>query len=261
MAEVKLPDIREGQNDRQMMQNLLDGYHRLRKELEFLLGGNIDDDNVSSISTDKLVAGYAKIGTALIESLIVGTNVQIGTAQDAAGVTTIIGGVVTTDYVNALNVTAGSVAAENITGTTITGKTISGCTINGGSINVETDMYIGNSLRLSGDGERLVVFGSSAFIALLASGVLYASCANGTKIEGWTFNQNGSVTGEYYLDMQNGEVRNVSNMYTRAQADARYIRPYYSGNYCHLDYSSSTDELLVRDTEGNLLGYIAITPP
>lgn len=46
--------------------------------------------------------------------------------QTETGVTTIVGGVVTTDYVNALNVTAGSVAAENITGTTITGKSIMG---------------------------------------------------------------------------------------------------------------------------------------
>ena len=46
--------------------------------------------------------------------------------QTKTGVTTIVGGVVTTDYVNALNITAGSVAAENITGTTITGKSIMG---------------------------------------------------------------------------------------------------------------------------------------
>lgn len=46
--------------------------------------------------------------------------------QTETGVTTIVGGVVTTDYVNALNITAGSVAAENITGTTITGKSIMG---------------------------------------------------------------------------------------------------------------------------------------
>lgn len=46
--------------------------------------------------------------------------------QTETGVTTIVGGVVTTDYVNALGITAGSVAAENITGTTISGKSIMG---------------------------------------------------------------------------------------------------------------------------------------
>lgn len=46
--------------------------------------------------------------------------------QTETGVTTIVGGVVTTDYVNALGIKAGSVDAENITGTTITGKSING---------------------------------------------------------------------------------------------------------------------------------------
>ena len=46
--------------------------------------------------------------------------------QTKTGVTTIVNGVVTTDYVNALNITAGKVAAENIIGTTITGKSIVG---------------------------------------------------------------------------------------------------------------------------------------
>jgi hypothetical protein len=57
-------------------------------------------------------------------SLIVGTNVQIGSAQDAEGVTTIIGGTVTTSFVNALNVHAYSVDAENLTGIYVTGKTV-----------------------------------------------------------------------------------------------------------------------------------------
>ena len=63
-------------------------------------------------------------GVPVVPGLVVGTNVGLGTAQDSAGVTTIIGNVVTTGYVNALSVVAGSVAAENITGTYITGKTI-----------------------------------------------------------------------------------------------------------------------------------------
>lgn len=58
------------------------------------------------------------------DTLVVGKNVQIGDAEDSAGVTTIIGATVTTSYINALSVIAGSVAAENITGTVLTGKTI-----------------------------------------------------------------------------------------------------------------------------------------
>lgn len=55
--------------------------------------------------------------------------------QNALQVTQITKDTVTTSYVNALNITAGSVAAENITGTTITGKTIIGSTVEGTKLN------------------------------------------------------------------------------------------------------------------------------
>jgi len=63
-------------------------------------------------------------GVAVLNGLVVGTNVGLGTAEDSTGVTTIIGDTVTTPFLNAKNIVAGSVAAEDITGTTITGKTI-----------------------------------------------------------------------------------------------------------------------------------------
>ena len=49
---------------------------------------------------------FAKISTAQIDSLTVGSNVGLGTAKDAAGVTTIVGNTVTTGYVNALGITS-----------------------------------------------------------------------------------------------------------------------------------------------------------
>jgi hypothetical protein len=133
MAQIILPTPKEGATDKQTVQNLYDAVYRMRKELEFALL-HLDAQNVKAVSadwiyagtvtTDQLIAGTAKITTAMIETLEVGENVQIGTAQDEAGVTSIIGGTVTTSFVNALSVVAGSVAAENITGTTITGKTL-----------------------------------------------------------------------------------------------------------------------------------------
>ena len=155
------------------VEELTDLMFRYYRELEYLLNGNLDSENVRSITTDKLIAGTALIDTALITTLVVGTNVGQGSAPkvfssepttpyrvndiwidgtdlkrcvvprvsgayvatdwslgtnytNPTGVTSIVGGVVTTDYVNALNVTAASVAAENITGTKITGKTIVG---------------------------------------------------------------------------------------------------------------------------------------
>jgi len=48
----------------------------------------------------------ATTGVAVLNGLVVGTNVGLGTAQDSAGVTTIIGDTVITSFVNALNITA-----------------------------------------------------------------------------------------------------------------------------------------------------------
>lgn len=78
----------------------------------------------TQITGDNILANSINASKITTGQLIVGTNVGLGTAQDSAGVTTIIGNTVTTGFVNALSVTAGSVAAENITGTYITGKVI-----------------------------------------------------------------------------------------------------------------------------------------
>ena len=63
-------------------------------------------------------------GVAVLNGLVVGTNVGIGTAQTSAQVTTIVGNTVTTSFVNALNVNAATVSASiSITTPTITGGT------------------------------------------------------------------------------------------------------------------------------------------
>ena len=70
-------------------------------------------------------------GVAVLNGLVVGTNVGIGTAEDSAGVTTIIGSTVTTGFVNALSITAGSISASDITAGTIDAEvvTISNLTV------------------------------------------------------------------------------------------------------------------------------------
>jgi len=71
-------------------------------EAEQIVGDNI---LVNTIDASKIVVG----------SLIVGTNVAIGSAEDAAGVTTIVGNTVDTGYVNALAITVlGTVTAGEI---------------------------------------------------------------------------------------------------------------------------------------------------
>jgi len=81
------------------------------------IGTTIDGGQITTgtITADKIVTGV----------LVVGTNVGIGTAEDSAGVTTIIGSTVTTAYVNALSVNAATIdASVSITSPTITGGTI-----------------------------------------------------------------------------------------------------------------------------------------
>lgn len=76
-----------------------------------------ENDNITRLNNN---AGYTTM------SVIEGKGYQT-----ASQVTQITKDTVTTSYINALNVKAGSVDAENITGTTISGKTINGCAING----------------------------------------------------------------------------------------------------------------------------------
>lgn len=81
-------------------------------------------------------------------------------ADTTAKVTQITKDTVTTSYVNALDVKAGSVDAENITGTTITGKNIVGdlsISLTGGSVSdtkfkIESTNNVGTKFRLESNG-------------------------------------------------------------------------------------------------------------
>ena len=64
---------------------------------------------------DNILVNTIDAGKIVVGSLIVGTNVAIGTAEDAAGVTTIVGNTVDTGYVNALSITAtGQITAGSL---------------------------------------------------------------------------------------------------------------------------------------------------
>ena len=77
-----------------------------------------DKDNNTTFSID------ATTGVAVLNGLVVGTNVGLGTAQDSSGVTSIIGSTVTTSFVNALNITAASMSVGGLTAGSITSKAI-----------------------------------------------------------------------------------------------------------------------------------------
>jgi len=121
---VYVPGMNDDANAK--IKGLTNSYIDMSQYMQWILS-HLDEKNViraGSVYAQNIDTRKAKIVTAQIEDLIVGGNVQIGSAEDAAGVTTIIGNTVTTGFVDALGVTAGYVAAENITGTYITGKTI-----------------------------------------------------------------------------------------------------------------------------------------
>jgi len=101
----------------------------------------------------------ATTGVAVLNGLVVGTNVGIGTAQTAAQVTTIVGDTVTTSYVNALNITAQYVAASiAITSPTITGGTLQTATGTGARIVLDTTPSF--TLYDSSNRQRLFMTGS-----------------------------------------------------------------------------------------------------
>jgi hypothetical protein len=101
------------------------------------IGDNVDSGSVPQVFHDQPTTPYRvndiwidgenlmRCKTARATGAFDAGDWELGTNYtNPTGVTTIVDGVVTTDYVNALNVTAHSVAAENITGSTITGKTL-----------------------------------------------------------------------------------------------------------------------------------------
>lgn len=87
MPVTKLPSPQMGMSVEELT-NLMFRYYR---ELQYLLNGNLDSENVieaatvkadwvyaGTLTTDQLIAGDAKIGTAFIEDLEVGRNVTMG---------------------------------------------------------------------------------------------------------------------------------------------------------------------------------------
>jgi hypothetical protein len=115
----------------------------------------------SQIVGDNILANSINASKITTGQLIVGTNVGLGTAQDSAGVTTIIGNTVTTGYVNALGITVlGTVTAGTLIGLTIKTSTT------GERIEIDSDAIASydssNVLRMYLQGDSLSFLNSSA---------------------------------------------------------------------------------------------------
>lgn len=123
------------------------------------LGG---ENNVSGVQYVKDAKGKTLV-TLDNKGLTLDSSVKIAwdnVAEATAKVTQITKDTVTTSYVNALDVKAGSVDAENITGTTINGKNIVGnssISLTGGSVSdtkfkIESTNNVGTKFRLESNG-------------------------------------------------------------------------------------------------------------
>lgn len=123
------------------------------------LGG---ENNVSGVQYVKDAKGKTLV-TLDNRGLTLDSSVKIAwdnVADTTAKVTQITKDTVTTSYVNALDVKAGSVDAENITGTTISGKNIVGnssISLTGGSVSdtkfkIESTNNVGTKFRLESNG-------------------------------------------------------------------------------------------------------------
>lgn len=124
-----------------------------------ILGG---ENNVSGVQYVKDAKGKTLVALDN-KGLTLDSSVKIAwdnVADTTAKVTQITKDTVTTSYVNALDVKAGSVDAENITGTTITGKNIVGdssISLTGGSVSdtkfkIESTNDAGTKFRLESNG-------------------------------------------------------------------------------------------------------------
>lgn len=123
------------------------------------LGG---ENNVSGVQYVKDAKGKTLVALDN-KGLTLDSSVKIAwdnVAEATAKVTQITKDTVTTSYVNALDVKAGSVDAENITGTTINGKNIVGnssISLTGGSVSdtkfkIESTNNVGTKFRLESNG-------------------------------------------------------------------------------------------------------------
>lgn len=145
-----------------------------------------------------------------------GETISLGdSAQDKF--TQICKDTVTTSYINALKVTAGSVAAENITGTNITGKNIIGSTIEGATIKGSSGIYLQtsdnvtvviNSAGIIIDTRKQTnpILGTSSTgeLAILSSGIVFDS---GSSIRYTTY------SGESYTAIFGNGINKFGNTY------------------------------------------------
>jgi len=163
----------------------------------------------TQIVGDNIIANTIDASKITTGQLIVGTNVGLGTAKDSAGVTTIVGNVVTTGYVNALNITAQYVVAS---------ISISSPSIIGGSIAIGSS---NNIFKADANGIYLgnAAFGSAPFRVTMAGAVTASSITltNASVGTGSTWTGN-SISSAYIGNLDAGKITTGSLSVARTDA-------------------------------------------
>lgn len=194
MPVTKLPSPQMGMSVEELT-NLMFRYYR---ELQYLLNGNLDSENVieaatvkadwvyaGAVKTDQLIAGDAKIGTALIENLEVGSNVTMGANA------TISWSQVTSQP--SIPTLPSYITSTKITSTTIESPTITGGTVTGGTVRTAV-----SGERLSMDSNGLISYDSSGNkegVAIENGDYGYSEL---------NFYQNGMIVGQFMYDSYGG---------------------------------------------------------
>jgi hypothetical protein len=224
-------------------------------------------------------------GVAVLNGLVVGTNVGLGTAQDSAGVTTIVGNTVTTSFVNALNITADSMSVAGLTAGTIVSKAITlsftegagDCFIAAGKTDFDNDesgfimgiddsdsnkakLLIGNSTKyLNWDGNDLSTTNLSILNMftsgeqILANEVCFIIPANRTLIRAYKQNDGGQFDFGTPVDIFSHRYPKWSSRYLTGanQIEIKYLSLYLS-KYSSGGYPLPTDSVRISlQTDNN----------
>ncbi|MGG3987530.1 phage tail protein [Bacillus smithii] len=123
-------------------------------------GLKISGTKIDKITTDQLVAGNAKISTAMIENLVVGTNVQMGAnatiswnqvgnkpfiPQSASDIGALPANSSKLTYISSSGIYTGTISADQIYGGTISGVRFNTISSNGYGINIQNGSLISSN--------------------------------------------------------------------------------------------------------------------
>lgn len=164
MAEIKLPELRANRSGsiEEEVQNLRDAFFMLKKQLTYLMTGNLDEENViraksvvtdwmyaGNVTTDQLIAGDAKISAALIENLVVGSNVTMGPNATISWSKVTGAPSIPSQYTNAMALAAW---AASDYATHIDANGVYSGSFNGGMFNINPtgDRYLPSGLAIGG---------------------------------------------------------------------------------------------------------------